>query len=389
MTIPVKSHFQFDTYKFTKGDGSVFKFQRVNHLSQIGSRGFCILNEPMSETKSFVLSIVSAAFLLTCSFDPGPANAEIQEVLPNQWSVSSNFRNKKARNSLSGAICAGENQSREWCLAVNDEKKYAQFFSINGFKLSPKRRIRLLPKQEGETEYDEIDAEAVAYFDGFVYIAASHGLSRKSGKLRLSQFFVFRFPVDKATGEPTFEFNKDVVAPQIERTTRLRKAIQANAILGPFAEKRLTENGVNLEGLVVNGQGMHFGFRGPSLDDKAFILTVQANQLFGSGSLNAKVTSLNMGTDRGIRDMAPTSTGMLVLAGPSPGVPGATNVFLWESSTGKLTDYGKLPIMPTRKPETIILLNETLSGQNQTFKVLILFDSEKNGRPTEFIMQIN
>ena len=154
---------------------------------------------------------------------------------PEAWTVAPNFeKNSDARKALSGAACvAGTNH----CFAVNDEKKYAQFFDIDGRTIVPAELIRLLPDEVDGVEMDEIDAEGVAYVDAaapgeqpFFYVTGSHGLSRK-GALQPSRFFLLRFPVDPATGRPSFPFGDDEAAPEVARTAQLRETIKNAADL--------------------------------------------------------------------------------------------------------------------------------------------------------------
>lgn len=288
---------------------------------------------------------------------------------------------------MSGAVCAGEVQKRKWCLAVNDEKLFAQFFAVKNKTLKPTKRIYLLPKKLGTTRNKEIDAEAVAYHDGFVYVAASHGLSRKASKFRPSQFFTFRFPVNKTTGKPTFDIIKKFVPPQIERTSRLKSLIRENPMLAPYAEQPLKQNGVALEGMAVTAKGIHFGFRTPSINGKAVVLTAPTAAFFGSGPVKVTTTALHLGPGQGIRDMAATPYGILILSGPAQNTNGPASVFLWHPATGDLQNYGTLPIAAHEKAETILLLAETHVGKRSQFDVLILFDGQKNGKPRQYHLQ--
>jgi hypothetical protein len=57
---------------------------------------------------------------------------------------------------------------------VNDQKKYAQFFSVDGTTIMPDPNgIIRLSDAEGDP-----DAEGTAYADGYFYVTGSHGRSR-------------------------------------------------------------------------------------------------------------------------------------------------------------------------------------------------------------------
>src|SRR3954451_8536055 len=104
-----------------------------------------------------------------------------------------------ARMNISGAACAPTEPLFQSCLAVNDDKKYAQFFRIDGTTIVPGQVIQLL----GEHADHDPDTEAAAYHDGYFYVLGSHGRSRP-GTMYESVQFVFRFPVNPLFGSPRF-----------------------------------------------------------------------------------------------------------------------------------------------------------------------------------------
>ena len=61
------------------------------------------------------------------------------------WTVDPEFaKGRGARMNISGAACAPTEPVFQFCLAVNDDKKYAQFFRIDGTRIVPDQLIRLL-----------------------------------------------------------------------------------------------------------------------------------------------------------------------------------------------------------------------------------------------------
>src|ERR1044072_8221146 len=60
------------------------------------------------------------------------------------WSVQRDFeKGEEARTNLSGAACTTKAAPFRSCLIVNDQKNYAQFFSIEGTRLAPGAVVRL------------------------------------------------------------------------------------------------------------------------------------------------------------------------------------------------------------------------------------------------------
>ncbi|MEX0842184.1 MAG: DUF3616 domain-containing protein [Xanthobacteraceae bacterium] len=291
---------------------------------------------------------------------------------PTQWIVAPAFaKSNDARENISGAACAVTQPAYRACLAVNDEKKYAQLFSIDGNTIVPGTVVRLL----GDNADGDPDAEGVAYSGGYFYVVGSHGLSRKKGKLQGASFLVFRIPANLKTG------GAGEIAPAVQTSSRLRAALRADEHIGPFAERPLSANGANIEGIAVDGGRLYAGLRGPSVGGRAFILSANIGGVFAGGNLGATVHPLALGAGAGIRDLARVSGGLLVLAGPATeeGVPAA--VFHWNPASGGLKKLSNLG-GTSGKAETLLVLGQT----EQNYRVLVMFDGIANGGPTEYLL---
>ncbi len=286
---------------------------------------------------------------------PSPARAD------TAWNAGPPFAGpQKTREAISGAACAPI--TPPVCIVALDEGQSTQFFTFSDKMITPGAVMRLLPESDGWLEFREIDAEGAAYADGYFYLIGSHGLSRKKGEYHLSSFFVFRFPVDKATGKPTFPVSTDKVAPEIARVHLLRDTINsAPGEIGKYAEQPLGEKdgGVNLEGLAVAGKRMYLGFRGPSKDKQAYIMEVNVDGLFTGNALAPVIKTLKLGKDSGIRDLAAVSDGLLVLAGPVQ-TSGDYAIYHWDlnSDTPKKQQDLTMP-NDDAKAETLLVLGQS------------------------------
>ncbi|MEM9632403.1 MAG: DUF3616 domain-containing protein [Pseudomonadota bacterium] len=320
------------------------------------------------------------------------------------WKVKPNFeKSDKARESISGAACVpGLGQ----CLAVNDEKKYAQFFQIRDLRLEPGPLVRLLPGKINGEKTKEIDAEGAVYVPpegsgdpGSYFVTGSHGLSR-SGEFQQSRFVLFRIPVDPATGLPTFNFNDKKVAPEISRTTLLQETIRNTEPLSAFAEKTLDRNGVTIEGLSVMGEDLLFGLRSPCLSEHALVMRVPINELFKNTAPSAKINQVKLGDNVGIRDLTAVDGGFLILSGRSDDRRGDQKltcgekrsppspfpaVWFWSGKDEDAAEpLGRLPgIDANDSAETLLVLEET----QEAYRILILLDGKKNGAPVEFLVE--
>ena len=330
-----------------------------------------------------IFVVLSAAVLLA---SPSGARAEPPKVAPEavRWTVTSIFE-KNAKNddfkdqprlNLSGAACVPTTPKFTACLIANDEKKYAQFFSINGTAMTPRQLIRL-----SDADKDP-DAEGVAYADGYFYVTGSHGRSRNSDKDNDSSYAVFRFPVDRATGVPQFSVTEEKVVG-VKSSPRLREVLSTATEFKTSYNTRLNDGGLNIEGIAVKAGRMHFGLRGPSAP--AYIVSVDADAMFTKNDLKPVVTPLALGDNTGIRDLAAVDGGILLLTGPmrSESVPYA--VWLWDGvgkSAKQLATLDLAGIGTDGKAEILLPLAEETSG----YRVLVMFDGIENGGPVSFLL---
>lgn len=291
------------------------------------------------------------------------------------------------RMNLSGAACVPTTPKFTTCLIANDEKRYAQFFSITGTTLSPLGLILL-----SDADKDP-DAEGVAYANGFFYVTGSHGRSRTKDKENESSYAVFRFPVDPVTGVPPFKVSAKEVTG-VESTDRLHDVIRNACVINAkpavddcsikdFHNKKLADGGVNIEGIAVRDGRMHFGLRGPSRGGNAYLISVDAGALFTKdGDLKSKATSLALGENVGIRDLAAISDGILVLAGPTreESVPYA--VWLWDGVGNSARQLATLDLagIDNGKAEILLPLEEDTSN----IRALVMFDGIENGGAVSF-----
>lgn len=330
----------------------------------------------------------STAAMLAATLGFSTAALAQPTVMPNgpPWKVRPQFeKNDKVREAISGAACALTLPPT--CLAANDETNYAQFFAIKGRKIDPSRLIRLMPDKENGVEVGSLDAEGVAYDRGYFYVVGSHGVPRNpNAAVDPARFFILRFRVNERTGKPRFRFGEDALdTVQVVKTNVLREAIKAAPELGPFAEKPLASNGANIEGIAVRDDSIFLGFRGPVVNERAFILQVALGGVFGTDALSPKVHALRLGADTGIRDLAALRRlpGMLVLAGPV-GASGPYSVHYWDGQSAETKPLAVLGGVPAGgKPETLLVRSE---GNARQFRVLVLIEGIANASPLEYLI---
>jgi hypothetical protein len=331
----------------------------------------------------------AAPVVLSLSLVAVAAAAETPALAPTKtWAVDGDFAKRaadepsytRARMNLSGAACAPTRPRLTSCLIISDEKKYAQFFSIQKRTLRPGTLIQLT----GKDVKGDPDAEGAAFADGFFYVIGSHGRARHRDQEALSRFIVLRFPTDPR-GRPAFAVSEDDVVG-VAASTRLSEAMREADGVGPFFDMPLGENGVNIEGIAVRDGRMHLGFRGPSVDGQAFVLSADAEAVFTPDQpLHPTVTRLPLGPTTGIRDLAAVRDGLLLLTGPVNDQAVTPALLHWNDKTGALTPLGALlppKNMPAgAKAETVLVLRD---APGKPLHLLIMYDGAENGFPTEY-----
>ncbi|WP_019905580.1 DUF3616 domain-containing protein [Methylobacterium sp. 77] len=308
-------------------------------------------------------------------------------------------KNGKPAKDVSGIACMPPRDGKRRCLVVNDENTGAQFISIDGHTITPGADIDLVgggpnpntlgtpPSKNGcsggEGKFDDLDGEGVAYAAPYFYVVGSHGCSRGKAKFKLSTFVLARIRVD-AKGDP--------VGPDaVETTYRLGDALgAAEAVSAYYTQDLQTEggdaapNGLNIEGVAVDGKRLFAGLRAPSRDGRTFIVEADVDALFGEGHAPLKaapqVIPLSVGRGAGIRDLAILPDGrLLVLTGPAQGQTDVPySLFAAGASVdAKLESIGRLTGAEAgAKAEGVAVLGDK--------RILVMFDSVKDGGPLEY-----
>ena len=231
---------------------------------------------------------------------------------------------------------------------------------------------------------------------------------------------MIRFRLDPATGRALRSPANNPAGALVDYldTSRLWDILQAQPALAAFVGERKClgseppskapslagQQGVNIEGLAVQGGRLYFGLRGPVLSESggaggagsvAKVLAVNADALFAGGDAQATVTNIALGAHRGIRDMVAVKNGLLLLAGPDDSAANkgvGWTLAWWDGKASRQTVTPKvLAALDLRgvklrgcdeelKPEAITVLEET----PQAYKLLVLSDGMCDGGPLAF-----
>ncbi|MFC3077421.1 DUF3616 domain-containing protein [Phenylobacterium terrae] len=243
-----------------------------------------------------------------------------------------------------------------------DEAADIEILDLVGEDFAAHRRVRLgeafdLPGGADE----EMDIEGLAVEGGWLWVTGSHSLTRKKPKkskpldtlARLAQLrqrpnrmFLGRLPLaetapgrwDVLTG-PAADGRRPQMLPIGKHGSDLYKALKKHPLLGPFCALPAKENGLDVEGIVVDGDRVGLGLRGPVINGWALIIEARiapASDAPGeadlalAGDLNLHVLDLG---GLGVRDLKRRERDILILAGPTMKLSGPARVYRWTGWT--------------------------------------------------------
>ena len=352
-----------------------------------------VLDSPLTRAaKALVAASALFALLLTgaCSNPADPLEAVEYEV-PHKFIG----KDGKAARDLSGIACAA-GQSVRHCLVIDDEGDSAQWATLEGTSFVAGDPVQLVGESEadvtfgtrpdvdcpsGDGEFGELDGEGVAFAAPYYYVVGSHGCSRKKGEFRASSFILARLSNDRQS--------------RVETTFRLAGVLRHATIVNAHFGKDLNgDNGLNIEGLAVQGDQLIVGLRGPSVDGRAFLVRTEIGPLFAKGDEPAPSSTtipIAVPEGTGIRDLASLADGrLLLLLGPAqdqdlpyslasvefPSGPDS-NVAIKVETLVELSEIADDDT--TGKAEAVVVLNETAAE----LEVLVLFDGLKNRWPAK------
>jgi hypothetical protein len=236
-----------------------------------------------------------------------------------------------------------------------DECTHIETLHIEGpGRVGGHQRTRLCELFELPDGGEEMDIEGLAVEDDWLWIVGSHSLTRRKPKSaarvddqalrRLAKIkdnpnrmFVGRLPLARAPGAGEryqLAFDAGRRSQMLKVTARgspLTRRLEQDRHLAPFLTLPAKENGLDIEGIVVDGDHIGLGLRGPVINGWALVLelTYRVNQA-GRLKLKGELAKhwLDLG-GLGIRDMKRSGEDVVLLAGPTMALDGPVRVFRW------------------------------------------------------------
>lgn len=276
---------------------------------------------------------------------------------------------------------------------------------------------------------EEADLEGMAVADGYLWVVGSHGLKRKNVKDDLDDS-----ENAKRLAKVTLDGNRRLLAclpiemddagkPCLVReakdgrrarllkgdaeSNQLTKTLIDDPHFGPYMGIPGKDNGFDIEGLVVNGNRLLIGLRGPVLRGWSALLEIaletkgdhlRLTTLDDSGSLIRKHFLQLEGL--GIRDLHFSGDDLYILAGPTMVLDGDISAYKWPNAKSLLAanrepvrfefTLNKILSLPhghgTNRAEALCQLPPELASQAPSW--LVLYDApgldRKDGEYTVF-----
>lgn len=211
----------------------------------------------------------------------------------------------------------------------------------------------------GEDEDEEADVEGLGRSGHFLWAVGSHSLRRKQIKAKhegpkalkrlarvegqLNRHVLLRIPVVDVDGLPT-PVPSAVIDGQEHAAavlTGLRDLLADDVHLAPFLSLPGKDNGLDIEGIAVDGERVYLGLRGPVLRGWAVVLELRP-EVDPDGPGRLRLREFEDGTayrkhvldlgGLGVRDLCPCGNDLLVLAGPSMDLDGPVRVYRWHDA---------------------------------------------------------
>lgn len=248
---------------------------------------------------------------------------------------------------------------------VSDETRVLQRIQIDRVarQISAAETLPLLPGKKPELDLEGVTGSAD---EKVWYATGSHSVARKTGEVQKDRRGVYRISKDGRRVTPA----------------SLVRLVESDEVLSDSLGKATNQGGLDIEGIAKRGEFLWFGLRAPNLAGQACVIQVGAKDLFTDESRAPhRRHLLALGEGFGIRDIAATRDGFLLVVGPSGTDESAEgfSLYFWAGPDGNLIRVGDIPVQDTGKAEALLVLDETAIE----ISVLVFFDGAPDGAPLE------
>jgi hypothetical protein len=294
------------------------------------------------------------------------------------------FADLKPRAELSGAVMHGNYLlvvSNE-AIGANEDHHAIQVFESVGDGSFRWVRDEIIFEGDDDTCL-EADFEGLALSGDRLYVVGSHSSSHKKQKAGNSYKKNRKTLVELETDvcksrNILLEFRIDAEARlgRSGRRIKTKSVVNEHPVLSAFAALPSKENGVDIEGLAAKDGALYLGFRGPVLREN-FVPIARVDP---SGADEPELLFVKLG-GRGVRDMAATTDGFLILAGPNGDHDWSFELYHWDGRDmvtgtdrpqgGTVKHLCTIPHDPDGNPEGLAIVSRSAT----TAEVILVYDS--------------
>jgi hypothetical protein len=241
------------------------------------------------------------------------------------------------------------------------------------------------------TDQDEIDIEDICCQGEICYVIGSHSIKRKKvdpeKSYKVNRERIAEVKIEKTRGHLFRLVSDPKIGALVEQgCISLQSILTTDEILGRFASIPSKENGLDIEGLAMKGDRLYIGFRSPVLRENYVpVLITEFDQ-----PKDYELVFINLG-GRGVRAMADTNDGFLIIGGPPGDGEGTFHLYFWtgedmipgndRSAQRILTDLGEIQLpIAAAKAEGLTVIEES----SRAWEVVIVYDGITGGNPQRF-----
>jgi hypothetical protein len=299
--------------------------------------------------------------------------------------LQGSFEDLKPRAELSGAVMHGN-----YLLVVSneaigkDEDRHAvQVFERDGDNAFRWVRDETIFKPDDDDTCLYADFEGLALSGDRLYVLGSHSSSHKKQKAgnsyKKNRKALLELETDSCKSRNSLlEFGIDAQARLTSpgRQIKTKAMLHDHPVLGAFTALPSKENGVDIEGLAARDGALYLGFRGPVLRENF----VPIARIDPSGNDDPELLFVKLG-GRGVRDMAATTDGFLILAGPNGDQEWSFELYHWDGRDmvtgtdrpqgGAVRHLCSIPHDPDGNPEGLAIVSRSAAAA----EVILVYDS--------------
>lgn len=224
---------------------------------------------------------------------------------------------------------------------------------------------------------EEMDIEGLAVEGEWLWVVGSHSRTRKKPKpeqpldaaaldrlaalkLHDNRMFLGRLPlVETSPGRWDLapkggsSGRRPQMLPVGKNGGALYKRLKKHPLIGPFCALPAKENGLDVEGIVVEGDRVGLGLRGPVVGGWAMLLEAKVAARGGKLKLDGALKTYVLDLDGlGVRDLKRVGDDVLILAGPTMKLDGPCRIYRWRGWTDPVLGAAE----QLHRPEPIIEL---------------------------------